>query len=127
MASIKEKIMYFKVLNEEGKVLNLGHWSNKDVEEFDKRTPQQKTCKIVETQNNWIQIQLGKGEYSLVKKWECYGDVAGHEVKRYSDKCVTINGKKAYDAEREVTYPSETKMVWCLLNKNSYLNSMRKK
>ena len=119
--------MYFEVLDENGRELNLGHWSNKDVEEFDKRTPQQKTCRVIDVKNNWICIQLGKGEYSLVKKFESYGDVAGHNVERYSDKCVTINGKKAYDSDRPVTYPSETKMVWCLFNKNSYLNSIRRK
>mgnify|MGYP006372955867 CR=1 FL=1 len=51
---------------------------------------------------------------------------AGFEVEKYSKECVLIEGKRAYDSDREVTYPSETKMVWKLLNKNSYFNKISK-
>ena len=118
--------MYFEVIDENGKELDLGHFSNKDVSEYRDRSVKEKVCKIVSYENEVATLQLGKGEYVLEIDWECYQGVAGFEVEKYSKECVLIEGKRAYDSNREVTYPSETKMVWKLLNKNSYFNKISK-
>ena len=118
--------MYFEVIDENGKELNLGYFSNKDVSEYRDRSVKEKVCKIVSYENEVATLQLGKGEYVLEIDWEYYQGVAGSEVEKYSKECVLIEGKRAYDSDREVTYPSETKMVWKLLNKNSYFNKISK-